>query len=264
MGFFDTLVANPSGGRSSVYNPGGGSSYDASDALAIKKQRDLMDMENEQKMANFGSELSLRQGRLRQLYADPNRGYGTPGNPSGQPNVVFKDNNPDITPLQNATLDVQKERFKDERGDRAFAQDQAAKRTNIASGNLELEKKKNQQIFDTKQADLERKATEAANREQLARDQMKGRENDAARIAAHRDAALAATNAQHELDMHRKDAQMEESKREFQQKMDEATKKREQGEETTTSTEITDDQGKKTTTTKRGRQNSGNDPLGIR
>jgi hypothetical protein len=264
MGFFDSLAANPGG--SGVYGGVNPSNYSTGDALLYKKQRDQMDMENEQKMANFNSNLQLKQERLRRLYADPNMGYGTPGNPSGQPNVVFKDNHPDITPLQTATLDVQKERFADERKDKDFAQNQAQQRTNLAGQNLELEKKKNQQIYDTKQADLQRKADEAAARESLARDQMKGKENDFQALQRHRDAALESTNAKHALDLSTKDRQHQEDLAELKRKHDAEIEALKARGSSVTETEVTPEGNKKKVTKKSGSDNSGkdNDPLGIR
>lgn len=263
MGFFDSLAANPRG--SSVYGGPGGSTYNENDALEFKKNKDQQDMETAQKMANFNSNLQLRQERLRNLYANPTAQYGTPGQPNPQPNVVFKDNNPDITPLQGAQLDVQKERFADERGDRAFAQGQAAQRTNIAAGQLDLDKKKNQQIFDTKQADLERKATDAANRESIAWQTLQNRKDDAAAQRAHADAKDKATEARHALEISRKDAALEQQRQQFQDKYDQREREFKNSRFTKKVDTLDPNKNTKTTETTKGEDDNSDDddPLGI-
>jgi len=264
MGFFDSLAANPSG--SGIYGLGGQEKPDYGSAMSMNMELRRRDMNDFMKKANFMSDLSMKQNRLQSIYGtNPMASGASSSNVSGgQPmNTFFREDPDRITPLQRETMNLKRE-------DLGIDRSRIAQTSRLGSEKLALDKeghaldvKKNQQIFDTKQANMERKFDEANKRLALAQDQLNQRANDSnARIELQR-AQQEATTARHALDISRKDTQLEETRRMHQAQIDDILARRDQSSNVVQESEANPEGTKKVVTTKKGSKKPG-DSLGIR
>ena len=87
------------------------------------------------------------------------------------------------------------------------------------SRELEISKEKSDRIYETKLADLERKANEAQNKLELAEKTLSSRNTNAESDRELRKAQLDAMNARHQLDLAQKQRQLEETKSLHEKKM---------------------------------------------
>jgi hypothetical protein len=253
MGFFDRLQSNPGG--SSIYGNPGPADLDYTTPLSVDQRLRERDMNDYMKKANFMSDLSLRQNRLRQVYGGENQ------NPSAGMNTVFKDNS--IPPLQMAKLkdEQTKTGIAGRKADTAAALGE--EKINLGQEKQDLDTKKNQNIYDTKQADLQRKHDEAQAKLGLAEKALQNKQNDAKTLSDYHDAQMKAAAARHDLEMSQKDKQHQASLDEMK-RLHDAQIANMKGNQNVTTEEDTNAEGtKRTKKTTKGSQNQDNDPLGI-
>lgn len=254
MGFLDS-VRRSSG--SSVYNdnPMENDSDFFNREMSMDEELRRRDMNDFRQKNQFMSELSNRQPRMQQLFnPTPSRDMKAP---TEGMDVVFKDNA--ITPFQKAGLDLKGE---DTRIDRAklgndtrrvnLAEKMGEEKLDLEGKKHELNVEKNKNIFETKQADLQRKVDEAANKLDLADRQLALKKDDSAATVARHKAELDATNARHALEMHQKENALAEATRLHDAQIADAKKKTEQSAESETTTELNADGTKKTVKTQKG------------
>lgn len=129
--------------------------------------------------------------------------FGAGGQDTSRMNTVF---NPGMTPYQSGELALGKEKLDESKssGDEAQA---------LKDKQFDLETKKNQQIYQTKMDDMQRKADEADKKLALAQSDMERKKGDATALQAFHEAQIAATNARHDLDLAQKDKELKESQR---------------------------------------------------
>jgi hypothetical protein len=275
MGFFDSLMQNPRG--SGIYGDNGPSnlSNELGTFMSVRKKQREDDENQGYRQANFQADLSNRMNRMNSIYGDNpmSPGMGKPGGPTGlvtglnnpQMQTEYKENPGTINPLQRETLNLKKEDLANDREKIRATTALAKTRLGLSSDRLDLDTEKNQNIYDTKQADLQRKKDEADARLKLSEGQLKQKTNDAAtQIQWHKD-KMAADEARHQLEMAQKDAQLSSLQRYRDQQIEAQRRRGDLSEESTTTAER-DDQGNvtKSTTKKGGSKTSDEDPFGIR
>lgn len=113
--------------------------------------------------------------------------------------------------IRRAQLGLQKEDLGLRREDLKFRRNLGEEKVGLDREKLELNQLKNQQIYQVKLDDMERKTTDAQARLALATQQLQGRENNAAAQLQFRQAQLDATNARHALDIAVREAQLAET-----------------------------------------------------
>lgn len=209
MSFVDELRQRNLSNSTTAPQSGNFGTDDIMTLLGHVRDRNLSDYEKKQQ---FNSDLSLRHNRLASMI-NPETGQEKSPWASQQPNVIFKDNNPDITPLQKEELGqkgkelgLQTEELKTKTADTKAKQ-------SLAEREFGLEQQKNKQIYETKQADMQRKIDEANHKLELAYTQLGDKNaNQAAVLASHK-AIQDAMEERHKLELANKDMQFNESKR---------------------------------------------------
>src|SRR5437016_3421628 len=200
MGFLDSLRQNnkvlgtPAGGtygnemyygQPPIRNTGG--DIDIVGLMNEARNRDLHDFAAKTRIT--GDE-AIRQENYKRMY-DPDR-FSTGGAAPTQ-NTVYQrppSELQQIGPLDLAKLGLEKEKIETAGGiDKA--------ELGLKTKGYELDKLKNEQIYGTKQAEMERKADETNKRLQLAYDQLQAKQGDASSTAAYHQAQIDATNARH-------------------------------------------------------------------
>ena len=272
MSFMDSLAANPSG---SIYGQG---QQPQQDALGIVNQLKDREMRDFQTKANFMSDLSLKQDRLKALFdpSNPNqdtlgtRGISamansqpgvrqssgiTPGMSQRDPNAMTAHETADIG-IKQQGLGLEKQKMEQ-------AGKMGEERLGIQSAQEKLNAKKEGDIRDSAQAKLEAKIEEANGKltQAQAALQQRGLTAEAA-LEAHKNLA-AAVEERHKLEMAQGKAKLDQQQSQFeelQKQHEELIKQRK--EPKTTRTSINPEGTEKTTTTTTGQDES--DPLGIR
>lgn len=172
---------------------------------------------------------------------------GQVAQPEQQPmNTVFQQ---DITPYQAASLKLEKERINQ-------TGQLGTERLNIQQQAQQLNELKNQQIYETKLIETERKVTDSENRLKLAYDQLAARQGDAKAQLEFRESQVAAINARHALDIARKDYALEEQKRVNESLIAAREAAIEAGKGSTTKTVLNEEGTERTTTVTRGTNNT--------
>lgn len=161
-------------------------------------------LEDYKAKALFDNNLSMQQGGIRRM--DPNADM------NGM-NVVMGQNQNEITPFQRAGLGIDQQRLGLEKEKLKQADQGGDEKLALDKEKFGLEQQKNQQIYETKLADMERKSNEANQKLELAQRQLEARQGDAAAQLAFHQAQLEATKAQHALDLAQRDKALEETKR---------------------------------------------------
>lgn len=166
------------------------------------RNRDITDFAAKTRIA--GDE-SIRQENIRRLF-DPNSGLMTTLRPQ---NTVYQPSPSEmgaISPLDQAKLDLEKRKIDTVGGlDRAEFE--------LKTKEYELDRLKNEQIYGTKNADMERKTADSEARLKLAYDKLQQDAGNAQNIAEYRDAQMRATQARMELMQQQHDAALTETKR---------------------------------------------------
>lgn len=246
MSFMDSLTNSPGG--SGVY---GQPQNDEPDVLNIVKQVKDREMNDFMQKANFMSDLSLKQDRLRKIYDLD--GQASPGqqDPSKMNTVMAKD--PDaITGYQRAELGMKQQGLNLD-SQRLSQQGRLGEEAlDIKGKQQELNQQKSDQINAQKTADMERKINEANQRIELAQKALEQRTNNAeAQIEMHKTLA-AAVEERHKLEIMQKDEQFKTTSQQHQDAIKVMQDRLKQGANTTTTTEQNLEGTKRTTTTQRG------------
>lgn len=209
MSFVDELrQRNLSNPTTSAQN----GNFDTDDIMTLLghvRDRNLSDYE---KKAQFNSDLSLRHNRLSSML-NPETGQEKSPWASQQPNVQFKDNNPDITPLQGAEIGQKGKELGLQTEELKHNVASQTQKQSLAEREFGLEQQKNKQIYDTKQADMQRKIDEANHKLELAYTQLGDKSANQAAVLASHQAIQAAMEERHKLELANKDLQFNESKR---------------------------------------------------
>lgn len=239
----DSLANSP--GNSSVYGqPAQTSSDDALGIVNKLKDREFQDFQNK---ANFMSELSLKQDRLRKLYDTTPK----PGN--GQPENVVLDKDPNaMTGYQKAELGIKQ-------GDQNLESQKIKQQGKLGEEALDIKGKqealnqqKSDQINAQKQADMERKINEANHKIELTQQKIQqAGENQAAVLAAHKE-YQAAVEERHKIEIAQKDSQFKTAQETHNAAIKAMEARLKQGAKSKTTTEVSPDGSKRTSTTVRG------------
>jgi len=237
----DSLASNPRG--SSIYNDPGiqtpqyGQTLDLVNQLKDRELRDFKDK------ANFMSDLSLKQDRLRSLF-----------NPEQQQpmNTVIGHDPSQMTGYEKGELGIKQQQLGQE-SQRISQQGKLGEESiNVRQQQEKLNQQKSDQINANKQADMQRKIDESEQKIQLAQQALNSRNTNAeAQLQAHKDLA-AAMEERHKLELAQKDAQFQKVSDQHQQTIDALQAKLKQGAKTQTTTEINPEGNRKTVTTQRG------------
>ena len=206
------------------------------------RNRDISDFAAKTRIA--GDE-SIRQENMRRIF-DPNSGAMTTLRPQ---NTVYQPSPQElgqITPIDRAKLSLAREQVQGTPLDRA--------EFGLKQKQYELDKVKNDQIYGTKAADMERKATEAEQRLKLAYDKLQLDQGNATNIAAYRDAQMAATNAKMELMAQQHAAELAETKKYHEATIADMKAKLDQASGSSSTTKVNADGTEKTVTTTKGSQ----------
>lgn len=189
---------------------------------------------------------AIRQENMRRIF-DPNSGAMTtlrPQNTVYQPSIQEQGQ---ITPIDQAKLSIAREQAQGTPLDRA--------EFGLKQKQYELDKTKNDQIYGTKQADMQRKADEAEANLKLAYNKLQLDQGNAANVAAYHDAQMNATNARMALMGQQHAADLAEQKRLHDAQIADMKTKLDQSANSGESVDVwTDDQGiqHRTTNTRKG------------
>lgn len=242
MSFMNSLMYNPSGGVYGQPSQGG-----ESDVLNLVRQIKQMNSNDFKDKANFMSDLSLKQDRLKRIYDTQDSSQG----PQGQNTVMAADPNA-MTGYQKGELGIRQQ----ELGQNQQKINQTGKLGEEAATTKQAQEKLNQQKSDqinaNKQADLERKIEESNQKIQLAQQALNDKTaNQEAQLQSHKDLA-AAVEERHKLEMANMQHRFDTTSDQHQQTIDEMQKRLDQNSRSSTTTEMNADGTKKTVTTKRG------------
>jgi hypothetical protein len=254
----DSLAANPS---SSVYGDTGSKPFGAGEALDLVnklRDREMLDFKNK---ANFMSDLSLKQDRMRNIF-NPNQPNPQQGQNQGQNlntqgmNTVLAHDPNQMTGYEKGELGIKKQGIDLERQKIAQAGKLGQGALDIKDAQQQLNQQKSDQINAQKQADLERKINDSSQKfagiqAELERKTKAGEDT----LQLHRDLA-AAVEERHKLEMQQQkmeaDKKFDDTKNLHAaqiKKMEEDTAR---AKETETTTEQNVEGTKRTVTTKRG------------
>ncbi len=246
MGLVDELRSNATGYSPNTQSGGGINIGGALESLLplVSRLRGEKLQQREQE-AQFNSDLSIRHAAGLQRMQEGMQS-------DKQPNVVFQDNHPDVTPAQTAELgqkakgtELQTTELKNKIGNEKFNQ-------NLETQKFNLENKKNDQIFATKQADMQRKMDEANSKLEQAERKMQGQQGNMDAMAQYHKAQIDALTAKHDMDTFMKDRAFDEQKRQHDNQMGVMQRKLDQAGHKTVETDVNPEGTKRTTTTTSG------------
>lgn len=265
--FSGALTGSPGG--SGVYDFGGGKSFDSEEALSNDAELRRRDVNDFKQKNQFMSDLTNRPPNTRMQSAFNPNGFAeqpqnTPGamNTSGMHTVMKED--PDrITPFQAAGLNIKREDLANDRAKITQTGKLGEEKLGLAEKGHELDVKKNQNIYDTKHADMQRKIDEANTKLDLAERQFQSKQGDAEALSKYHQAQMDATKAQHDLDNSRKDQQLEELKAQHKTQSDALRERLRQSGKSTTKTSLNATGTEKNVETTKGDSGDDDDPLGI-
>lgn len=168
----------------------------ANNLLPLYQRRKQIDLQDYQNRENFNTDVGVRRAALQRMF-DPTQ-------QQGQQNTVMGADI--ISPTDKAKLDLEKQKLgHDVESDKA--------KLGLGEKELALEQQKSNQIYSTKQSDMQRKMDEANQRLQLAHDRLAMDTNNAANHAAFTKAQQDANDARHALDLKQRDDALTEQKR---------------------------------------------------
>jgi len=275
MGFLDELKKAQQG-NSSIYGAvAPDNDNHIADILSARQSMQRDDLNTFKNKANFMSDLSLRQNRMKSIYdlegasQPPANGLfgmnnGMTSN-NGQPmNTVLREDPDHITPFQREGLSIRKD---DNAIDRSRVEQQGrlgSERLSIQDAQQKLNQQKSDQIKLQKENELAAKIVDSEGRLAFAQKRLEQNANDTAARMELIKAKQDADAAKFELVSHQKDKQQEELNNYRAAQL--AGKNRPIESETTT--EVNPDGTKKTVKTRKGpiseEEDNSNDPLGIR
>jgi hypothetical protein len=253
----DNLAANPSGSSSIYGQPATPSNQDMLSVVNRLKDRNMQDFKEK---ANFMSDLSLKQDRLKRIYdtyqvnpLDEFRQSSQGPNGAQQPmnTVMAKDPNA-LTGYQKGELGIRQQGVDLESQRLAQAGKFGQGALDIKDAAQKLNQQKNDQINALKTADMQRKIDEANQKIQLATNALQQKSDSAeASLQAHKDLA-AAVEERHKLEMIQKQNQFDMISSQHQQTIDALNKRLKQQSHQSTTTSVNPDGSQKTVTTDRG------------
>jgi hypothetical protein len=246
MSFMDSLAANPSG-SSGIYGQGSrDNSGDQTSALWLVNSLKDREMNDFKDKANFMSDLSLKQDRLRRIYDQQDSQQQGPQN-----TVMAKDPN-QMTGYEKGELGIRQQQLGLESAKLAQTGKMGEERIGIQRDQEKLNALKNQNIYDTKMADMERKANEATARMGQAHDALQANVNDHKAHLEFLKAKQEADDARHALERAQVDAKHAETKKKDDATIAALNKRVKDAEHTKVETNVNPDGTKKTVETTRG------------
>ncbi len=263
MSFVDNIAANPIGGAqgSSISGQPGirqpqANQQDPLDLVNRIKDRQMQDFKDK---ANFMSDLSLKQDRLRNYFnpldlrsqTGPHFGDIQQGDQGGGPNVVQGKDPNEMSGYEKGELGVRQQGVNLEQQKLAQSGKMGQEALDIKSQQEKLNQQKSDQINATKTADMQHKIETTNQQLQLAQEKLKqAGTNAAATIKAHEDLAKI-VEQRHQLEMDMRQHQFDITSGQHQAAIDAANKKLQQsGRSKTTTTDSTG--ATRTTTTEKG------------
>ena len=240
------LAANPSG--SGIYGQPNPMTDD--NALGIVNQLKDREMKDFMAKANFMSDLSLKQDRMKRIYDVQDQLQQQAMPQSGQPNIVMGKDPNAMTGYEKGELGVRQQGLNLESQRLAQTGKLGQEALDVKSAQEKLNQQKSDQANAAKQADMERKINEANQKIELAQQALQQKTANAeAQLQAHKDLA-AAMEERHKLELAQKDAQFQKISDQHQQTIDALQERLKQQGRTKTTVE----QGgeTRTTTTERG------------
>ena len=238
--FTQNLASNPSSGIYGSIAPS--QPPDVLNLFNKVRDRDLNDF---YKKADFMSNLSLKQDRLKRIY-DQQDNQTQPMN-----TVLGRDPNT-MSPYEKGELSIRQQQIGQE-GQRLAQQGKLGQEAlDIKQQQEKLNQQKSDQIHEQKMADMQRKIDESNQRIQLAQQALQQKTDNAeAQLAAHKELA-AAMEERHKLELAQKQAQFDKTSAQHQQTIDALNKRLQQQSRTRTTTQINPEGTERTTTTERG------------
>lgn len=254
MTFMQSLASNPSG--SGIYGQ-----PQQMDALGIVNQLRDRDEQDFEKRAQFMSDLSMKQDRLRCIYDQQDQAKQEARQPLM--NTVLGQDPNAMTGYQKGELGVRQQQFGLDK--QKLAQEGGLEQQKLAqqgklgqqaldirSAQEELNRQKSDQINAQKTADMQRKIDESNKKIELAQQALQQRTDNAeAQLQAHKDLS-AAMEERHKLELEQKDAQFQVTSKQHQDTIDRLQSQLDQSKHTKTTIEINPDGTQRTTETSRG------------
>ena len=257
MSFVGNLASSP--GTSGIYGQGGGGGDNTGEALDLVnrlKDREFQDFKNK---ANFMSELSVKQDRMRNRF-EPMSGMQTPtgdvmpnqGEGPSQRNTVMAPDPNVMTGYQKGELGIRQQGVNLDKQKLAQTGQMGEERIKIQGDAQKLNEDKNKQIYETKQADMQRKTDEANAKIEQAQAALAARvQSGKDAIQAHKDLAKA-MEERHKLELDLKDSQFNDIKALHEAQIKKMQEDADRAKTSQTTTELDASGNKKTVTTKRG------------
>jgi hypothetical protein len=247
------LAANPSGGSGVYGQPGAMTDDNALGIVSQLKDREMKDFKDK---ANFMSDLSLKQDRMRRIFdtAEPQNPQG-PQNTQGMNVVLGKDPNA-MTGYEKGELGIRQQQLGQEGQKIAQSGKLGQESMDIRSQQEKLNQQKSDQANTAKMADLQRKVEESTAAMGLSHEKLKANiEDHASHVQFLKDKA-AADLAKQALDHAQIDAKAAETKRMDDAKLADIQEKLKQSSKTKTTTELDPSGNKRTVTTEKGSSNT--------
>lgn len=212
MAFLDELrkQGNPlgTGAPGGVYTPQFGPAPvgpgDDSDLMPMFHQIRNRNIQDQERLMRSASDIKLREDFMRARM--------TP-EAAGQPqNVVYQPSPAEqLNPLDLAKFGLEKQKL-------AQSTKLGEERLGLGEREHQLDELKNRQIYETKINDMQRRSQEAEADLKLKQQQFEANTTNASARMALQQAQMAATDARHQLDIAQRDRQLDESKRQADQR----------------------------------------------
>lgn len=240
----DSLSSNPSGSGIYGAKPDNFGPQEALNLVFQLRDRENRDFKDK---ANFMSDLSLKQDRMRNLFNPDNQQQ----NPQKMNTVIAQDPNM-ITELDRRKLDMSKQGLDLDKKKLEQQGKLGQEALDIKGSQQQLNQQKSDQINATKQADMQRKIDESTKKFDLLQADLDRKTKSGEDTLQLRRDLSASVEERHKLEMAQKDSAFIETKKihDAQIKKMEEDAKNASGSETTT--EINADGTKKTVITKKG------------
>jgi hypothetical protein len=238
--FMQSLASNPGGG---IY----GANQQQVDPLSLVNQIKNRDLQDFKDKANFMSNLSLQQDRLKRIYDNQDM-----QNRQGGPNVqVARDSN-QMTGYEKGELGIKQQQNNIESQRLAQQGRLGEQAIGVRTAQEQLNQQKSDQIYQQKQNELQAKINDSNARTQAAQDKLQqAGENAAAKLDATKE-YQAAVEERHKLEMDMKDSQFRAADANHKAQIKVLQDKLDQQANTSTTTEVNPEGTKRTTTTQRG------------
>jgi len=245
--FLANLAANPQ--NSSVYQ-GPGSNFnpdqESGAALRLFNQIRDRDMNDYKEKANFMSDLSLKQDRLRRIFDQQN-----PEQQPQQAPMMMRDPNA-MNEYQKGELGIRQQGMDVERAKLAQQDKFGQEALDVKNAQEKLNQQKSDQINALKQAENERKINDANERIRVSEEKLKQTgDNFKAQLDAHNE-HYAAMEERHKLELAQKDQQFRATQTQHQQTIDALKEKIKQQGSSDVIIEQNPDGTKRTISTRRG------------